>query len=297
MKQYKHLLASICVSILCTSCIKDYDAIIVEPKDYPYGNQAIGEANTTIQELKQSYKNVYLNSSYQLIEDDIRIRGRIITNDESGNVYKQLAIQDETGGIILGVNATGLYAYLPLGQEVVVDCKGLYIGGYGKLPQLGAPYDGKMGRMSEQTFKQHIRLIGKADRTAIDSIIPLKITEEWLAAKSHMDNYVPLYVQLNNVKFVDGGKDVFAPNDIYENIEVNIDGDTIKSGEQTTTFNRAVRVGKQEVVFRMSTYANFASQTMPKGKVNITGVITRYNDTWQCMLRVLDDIKPANSEK
>ena len=43
-------------------------------------------------------------------------------DDESGNIYKQLVVGDETGAIIVGVNNSGLYAFCPVGQKVVIRC-------------------------------------------------------------------------------------------------------------------------------------------------------------------------------
>lgn len=272
MKRYTSLLLSCLVALLATSCMNEFDDLTFEPGNYPYGNNSIGEANTTIKELKEKFSNYYLASTDGVVEikEDIRIRGRVITNDESGNVYKQLAIQDETGGIIIGVNATGTYAYLPVGQEVIINCKGLHFGGYRKLPQIGALYNGAIGRMNENVFKQHIKLVGTPDAAAI----PLfELNEEWLADSKNKDYNVPRYVHMSNVEFTDGGKQ-FAPVD-----------------EQTE--NRSVKIGDQQVVFRVSSYANFALDTIPDYPVNITGVLTRYNNTWQCLLRVLDDIEPA----
>lgn len=53
-------------------------------------------------------------------------------------------------------------------------------------------------------------------------------------------------------------------------------------------------------VVRSSTYADFAAQIMPKGKLNLTGVFTvyasnpdRYGYTWQILLRESSDIEMA----
>ena len=47
------------------------------------------------------------------------------------------------------------------------------------------------------------------------------------------------------------------------------------------------------VVVYTSTSAKFAAETMPTGKVDITGIFTRYSSTWQIQLRTADDVKPA----
>jgi hypothetical protein len=75
------------------------------------------------------------------------------------------------------------------------------------------------------------------------------------------------------------GKNVFAPSD----------------GSVTLTSNCANRDIKnmKNVVVRTSTYADFANTIMPTGKVDITGIASRYNDTWQILMRTEDDIQPA----
>lgn len=282
MKKHISLLFGCLVALLATSCMNDFDDLTFEPGNYPYGNNNLNTGSIiSIQTLKTKYKHTYPSGSYNLYEevkDDVCIRGYIVTNDESGNVYKQLAIQDTTGCIVIGVNASGLYAYLPMGQEITLNLKGLCVGGYNGLAQIGVPYfsdnygEYQIGRMSEQLFKEHVKLIGTPDTTAIQ---PKDINEAWLSNPSNKNDHTPLYVRFTNVTFSDGnGKTQFSPND-------------------DETLNRNVYVGKQKVVFRMSSYANFAKEIIPEGPVNITGVITRYGSDWQCLLRVLDDIEPA----
>ena len=47
------------------------------------------------------------------------------------------------------------------------------------------------------------------------------------------------------------------------------------------------------LVVRSSSYADFASDPLPQGTVNITGVFGRYNNTWQIAIRSLDDVQTA----
>lgn len=58
-----------------------------------------------------------------------------------------------------------------------------------------------------------------------------------------------------------------------------------------------MKIGKQQIIFRLSNYADFAKMVMPTGKLNITGVLTRYKtsskDVWQFMLTSDKDITPA----
>lgn len=88
--------------------------------------------NTTILDLKNMYKGTPVT-----ISDDIVIGGQVISEDRSGNVYKSLYIQDETGGIELKLGKNGLYNDYKLGQWVYVKCSGLTLGAYNGMVQLG----------------------------------------------------------------------------------------------------------------------------------------------------------------
>ena len=109
-----------------------------------YGNNSITDDNIiTIAELKKQYPNVFASTDQNaLVDKDLKIKGRVTANDIRGNIYKQFMIQDETGAIIIAVNESGISGYLAEGQEIVVDLKGLYVGGYGKQPEVGSPYNG-----------------------------------------------------------------------------------------------------------------------------------------------------------
>lgn len=89
-------------------------------------------SNTTILELKAMY-----NKEPVKIQKDIVIKGQVVSEDRSGNVYKSLYIQDETGGIELKLGKSGLYNDYKLGQWVYVKCSGLTLGAYNGMLQIG----------------------------------------------------------------------------------------------------------------------------------------------------------------
>ncbi len=66
---------------------------------------------------------------------DWSLRGIITASDKvDGNLYKEAYIQDATGGLRLVFESTsGLY----IGDSVIVNMKGLYIGDYGNFWQVG----------------------------------------------------------------------------------------------------------------------------------------------------------------
>ena len=88
--------------------------------------------NTTIAQLKALYQG----KPYH-VEQDLVIGGQVISSDVSGNIYRSLFIQDETGGIEVKIGNSGLYNDYQLGQMVYVKCNGLVVGNYGGMLQIG----------------------------------------------------------------------------------------------------------------------------------------------------------------
>ena len=279
----KKLLSILCTGLLLcgaglTSC-ENYDDPVT---GNAYGNNSIPEGRTiSIAALKEKY-NDFIDTStdtYTTIEDETRIEGVIIGDDESGNIYKQLVVGDETGAIIVGVNNSGLYAFCPVGQKVVIDCKGLQIGSYRKLAQIGSIYEGKVGRMPEYVWKQHVRLINEP-KLFYDELRPLEISTA--AELTDVDmKQAPLLVTLKNVSFPEAdGTATYAPGD---------EG----SVKRYFTYADGTQSGSNLFLYT-SAYANFSMEVMPQGSVNITGILLRYNNQWEVVVRTLSDIKRNN---
>lgn len=93
----------------------------------------------------------WANTKYLLIEDDLYIKGKVISDDDEGNVYKSLHIQDHTSGIELKLNNNvGLrYKY---GSWVYVRLSGLYLGNYRMMLSLGAEPSESYNKAGEHKF-------------------------------------------------------------------------------------------------------------------------------------------------
>lgn len=274
MKSIKYILiAAVCA--LFASCMDgDWD----EPSLSTdlYGNKNISEGNViTIAELIKKYPNVFASTDQNAeITEDIQIKARVTGNDLGGNLYKQIAIQDETGALLVAVNQNGMNGYLPEGQEILIDLKGLHIGGYRKQPELGAPYNGtSIGRMSKDIWQQHFKVMGGFQDINPNAIQPVEFTSEF--AKDYNNNCGKLVV-LKDVHFS------------------NADGkSTLTTGTATggNYVNQTLKEFGSNVVVRTSTYADFGALVMPTGAVTLTGIATRYNNTWQILIRKTSDIK------
>lgn len=273
MKAIKYL-SILALSLIATSCMNEFDEpLFSEP---PFGNNEIGEANMTIADLKAEYSSTISGNSVKQITEDIIIEGVVVANDESGNVYKQFIINDETGAMVIGVNDVGLYAMLPKGQRVRIACKDLYIGGYGKMAQIGGLYNGKVGRMNKNIYPQHVRLIGIPDPTQPE-MQPELIDDSFFTNENK--NNLAKFVRLEGVEITEAdGTALWAPEELQYNNVVE----------------RHIKVGNTNIVLRMSTYADFANEAIPAGELNINGVMTRYNDYWQFVISHTTDIEKVS---
>lgn len=245
----------------------------------PYGNNSLTEQNVIpIAELIKKYPNVFASTDQnKQIDEDIMIKGRITGNDVGGNIYKQVTLQDNTAAIIIAINEGGLNGYLAEGSEILVDLKGLYIGGYRKQPEIGAPYNGtSIGRMQKDIWAKHFKIVGSPDASVIQPIDFNTIKDTKL-----MDANCGKLVTLKDVTFKEAdGKATFTTGTAQGN-----------------AMNQELDGYGSKVVVRTSTYADFAAMTLPydseakkKLKCDITGIATRYNSTWQILIRKTSDI-------
>lgn len=275
MKTRYMFLAIAITSMGLTACMdKDWEA----PQfDEPlYGNNSImkeeGDKVITIGELKEKYSSLINASSdgVKEITDDWQLQVVVNGNDEGGNLYKQISVQDPTGAIIVGINGSNLYPYMPVGQQLLINLKGLHIGGYRKQAQIGALYNGSIGRMDTDVWEQHVRLLKKGEIEAkVDTV----------DFDENADKYIlsGRIVKLSGVTISGEGTQVLAPED----------------GSVTLSSNCANRLinGKSSLVLRTSSYSKFANRAIPKGKADVYGVCTRYNNTWQILMRTESDLQ------
>lgn len=251
----------------------------------PWGNNSLKEKNViSIADLKTQFATVIANSSYKLIEKDMMIKAVVTGNDVSGNIYNQVSVQDASGAIIIAINGSGLSGYLPVGQEILVNLKGLYIGSYKKLPQIGGVNtkisDGtlSMGKIERAVWNQHFKILNPGEADA-STVVPEEFDLTKLTDKAYMEANVGKLMTLKKVKFASAnGTNVWAPNDTNTSLEL-INAETGK------------RINSSNLVVRNSGYSKFANEVVPQGVFDITGIFTRFGDTWQIVLRNTDDLK------
>ncbi len=288
MKKLKCLMmAAVCA--LFASCMGESYAEPTETGSAPYGNNELTETNViSIAQLKSNYSNYiatdYRNGiSYAKVTDDIKIKAIVTSSDIAGNFYQELALQDATGAIIVSVSQKGMYGSTPVGTEILVSLKDLYVGNYGKQAQIGVPTTNasgatSIGRMSRITWDQHYKIISTGNK-----VEPTEFASGTNATTWNLDTDAGKLGIIRNVSFKSSNNskvtDTFA----------DADGG---AGSVSWTLNE--QDGKKVIVYN-SNFANFANSKIPTGKVDIVGIFKRFNNQWEIIIRSLDDIK--NAEK
>lgn len=293
-KYIKFLVAAMLLGGLATSCMDD-DWNDPTGEVAPYGNNDIVEDDAkmiSIKELKA--KTVDLIPSSQAndtvrITEDWQLKVRVTGNDIQGNIYNQIAVQDESGeGLLICIQKGGLFGFLPVGQEILVNLKGLYIGIYGNNVQIGVPYTNTSGRtfpsrMNINVWNEHFKILGAADAS---KVVPEKFDVSKLKDVAYVKSHRGKLMTLENVEMDKAdGKLAWAPE---------------ADKDAGNGVSRTVKIGgkaQKLMVVRSSTYADFAAKAMPTGKVNLTGIFTvyatnpsKYGYTWQILLRSDSDI-------
>ena len=294
-KYIKFLVAAMLLGGLATSCMDD-DWNDPTGEVAPYGNNDIVEDDAkmiSIKELKA--KTVDLIPSSQAndtvrITEDWQLKVRVTGNDIQGNIYNQIAVQDESGeGLLICIQKGGLFGFLPVGQEILVNLKGLYIGIYGNNVQIGVPYTNTSGRtfpsrMNINVWNEHFKILGAADAS---KVVPEKFDVSKLKDVAYVKSHREKLMTLENVEMDKAdGKLAWAPE---------------ADKDAGNGVSRTVKIGGKAqslMVVRSSTYADFAAKAMPTGKVNLTGIFTvyatnpsKYGYTWQILLRSDSDIE------
>lgn len=260
MKLLRNISLPLIASLALFACERDYDApLLTEPE---YTGPA---ANITISELRTENAAATDKAPIIITQDQV-LKAVITGNDESGNIFKKIYLQDETGAIEMEVDQSSVYNYYPVGQTVYVDLNGLSISVYGDEQQLGHP-EGYLFRTPWEDFEKHVSKDGWANPENAKPVV----IDDISTINAAPDNYKFKLVQFTGVTFQNGGKGIFAPEDGY--------------GEENITDSHG-----NTIMIRTSNYASFAGNKLPEGKGNVTGILGRFRGTWQLTLRTANDV-------
>lgn len=228
------------VVLVFTSCIK-------EPDEPPVTQVPVGDI-TTIAQLRALYSGTPIkfteyNSIYAVVTAD----------DKSGNLYKNIYVQDNTGAICLRIlSSGGLYQ----GDSIRINLKNLVLSDYRGLLQLDSVH------VDSNIVKQATQRPVEPKLVTLADIIANPATYQ-----SHL-------VKIENAQFT------------YQDA-----GQTWADKPNQVTINRNLEdcFGYSTIV-RTSGYSSFADQLTPEGNGSIIAIVGQYNNDIQLYIRKPEEV-------
>ena len=225
----------------------------------------------TVQQVRALYADQLAISDYtkrQPVEiiNDWALRGIITASDKKdGNFYKEAFIEDATGGLRLLFEAnSGLY----IGDSVIVNLKGLWLGDYGNFWQLGGlPYYQEDGTPRVGGMNMDLQCL----KLSIGNpTYPAEVT----ITQARSSAYLGRLVKLNEVQFTDA-----------------MIGQTWADAVEQVTENRTLEdCDDKTIIVRTSGYSAYAGELLPAGNGSITGIVTIFNGTYQFLVRDFEEV-------
>ncbi len=310
MKKLINIALASLVALSAVGCYSDFDnpapAPIFSDADFVDDCEII-----TIKDLKERYKSFVGASKSEEITDNLVIRGKVISSDKDGNVYKSLYILDHdmngSAAIELRLFASNYVKY-PVGTMIYVKLKGLSIGDYSGMLSIGSrsvdPDYAHSTIEGSIMLKEHIFVGERLEMTPSDTLVVNK------------DNYMNLtndalarLVRFEGVESV-FGKAAWGYKNSYPNYFAGSDDNFEWSADQADLAEPTVAFYGQnpnleyinasmtryygsswysynpegtdnlsgQYVVRTSGYARFRDQKIPANgsKVNLTAIYTQF---------------------
>lgn len=220
----------------------------------------------TINQLKTD-TSIINNSG--LIDTAIYIEGIVVADDKSGNYFKTITIQDETGGVAINIDKTNFYVEYPIGRRIFVKLNGLFLendnGNYGLWLQ---SLEGATIRIPNNLVPSYF-VKGECN-------VPVEPTTINI---NNLNNFnINTLVRIEGVEFVEG-----------------LDSVKFADAINLLTVNRTVvDCQGNQVTVRTSGFADFAGEFVPSGNGAIVGIYSTFVSgnfvTNQVFVRDMSDV-------
>lgn len=211
------------------------------------------------------------------IMEQVIVSGIVVMDDKSGNYYKKIVIQDETGGIEVLIDQSNLYNDYPVGRKVYVRCKDLFLGLNGENLQLGYTPNAT-GSLSNIPAVLVGQFLVKANYP--NTLAPDTFSLSQLASPEDMKQHLNTLVAIKEAEFADEHTGI-----PYAQL----------AGISSATYLTLQDCSGGTMVMRNSGYAKFQPYLTPAGNGFVLGIYTRYNNSPQLCIRDTSDVMFYNA--
>jgi hypothetical protein len=218
------------------------------------------------------------NTTVQQYPDSDYIEAYVTSSDEGGNFYKSISFVSVDGakGFTMPIDDYNLYTRYEPGRKVTINMKDRYYNFDSQISSLeiGSLFEGSVGRISGVEYKDAIlRSCDKVDEETLVQHITLSDIN---------DTYLHKLVEFDEVQFANA-----SLGHTYHDEALSYVG-------ATATNHSVIDASGNSITVRNSAFATFATEEIPSENGKIRGVLTKYNGTFQLMLRTLNDVKLTN---
>lgn len=215
MKKTLFALAALAALVSCKSLKNEWDPVFDNGKNKPAKETFYTDIDMTNKGMRR-VSIADLKALYQgkptLVSGNVWIKGQVTTSDQSGNIYNEIYLQDDSGAIDLKLGRSSLYNEYKLGQWVYVKCDGLTLGSYNGMPQLGFAADETTTNEYDTSYIQLQALIdehvfkGEQDTP----VKPAVVSEDEIKKALSKGTQDPLWGMLITVQGLTYGNQIFA---------------------------------------------------------------------------------------
>ena len=176
------------------------------------------------------------------ITREISIQGHIVANDTAGEFYKEIVVEDDTGGIVLSIDDERLYRTCRLFDFVTINCQGLALGSEGGTLLLGTFPTGDycVDRIPAADMARYLAVTPAATRRQ-----PLTLGFEEVAPR-----HISRYVRFDRVR-------------LAEEATTWCDFDP-ETGDPVTTDRTLLDTAGRQFVVRTDRRCDYARKPLPK---------------------------------
>jgi hypothetical protein len=233
------------------------------------------KVNRTVEEVRASTSSIVTQYTY----DDI-IEAYVISSDEAGNFFKTISFQTlatasvPAMGFSVPVDASNTYVDFRLGNKVYIKMKNQYTDIYFGGMRIGSIYvntynEGGVGRISPNDYKN---VLNASCTMVSEKLLARSISIPDLLQDANINTLV----ELSDVQFT---KEAIGRHYYEESNDVG----------GGTNWSLMDKLGNQ-VLFRTSSFADFADKIVPNGNGKVRGVLTKFGSDYQLLARSEKDV-------
>lgn len=231
--------------------------------------------NCDISTLRENYFGTPV-----VVPDDIVIEGYVAANDLSGNWFRSFVIEDGTGGIEVRAGISDVHILFQRGRRVSVSVRGLAMGSYNGVLQLG-------------------RKINHYSDWRVEEFGARPLLERYVGRDTVFCDVIPRTAGIGELDPKEAGRLVrVGPVELLDSDAPGITWAGAGSAGQSpsTGAHRFCDADGNTIDVITSGYASFARAPVPRGKVWLTGVLLYGkfdggSERFGIRLRDLDDVE------